>query len=765
MLQTVHEFIRAGESRFPATLRILRAHWGVSTCAPLPADISRASLCLIFQACTEENNVLATYRQALEADTLNTERGFTSLARAAREMLLSPDVTFSALAADSPLMTGNLDKSFLDSLRYGLLPFASWTAIAVSQAHVPSLTPEHMALIDALQSGTLPTLDNTAQLVRLTSTVRTNLTFLRMVSVPFDHGTVVRPLASCLIDASPSPLDAVLWAPARAAAMGIAGDWGIGLITAESAATRLLDLLESSLRKRAHLATGVAMVSSPETSPSRDRPPLGAGRASVCPSPSSVFSEGVPNSVTPLSTLTPPSTDFPLMEKEHPSLIPAEALAVYASRAKVACAITSRPGRRERVCHHAALADTATIHRRFGVQNENVFRALSSSARGVKPLAPRDLARFVTGASSRASTHRTAIRREAVPGPPLASGVAASLDLTHSFEPDIDGHVCAAIFMDLATWNVWMGPMKDRSGAEFIRVLRLYQDFVRDNFGVELRKVRADNDPCFTDTHGINRNTVELQTYLRSLPVAKSLVFEHSAPYTQSLNPVESAVRQLYHLMNFFLMAGSLSALCWVDMARAAVYVMNRLPHPQSKDRARRVQSAFELMTGAKPDLSDMIAGPGELVVVDRVGAKANLGKNTGQFCYFICPHEGGWLVRSFESDQHIVTHDVRKLSAPGAEISSLISLRHAIHTGMFRDGSGLAGAPATAVASGCLSLLADEVRHGGDADPNQSSSCSTLPQVNRFALFAPVAKVSTCWLNRTALIAPRALTRPHTRL
>ena len=36
-------------------------------------------------------------------------------------------------------------------------------------------------------------------------------------------------------------------------------------------------------------------------------------------------------------------------------------------------------------------------------------------------------------------------------------------------------------------------------------------------------------------------------------------------------------MRQLCHLMNFFLMKGSLSALCWVDMARAAVYVMNRL--------------------------------------------------------------------------------------------------------------------------------------------------------------------------------------------
>jgi hypothetical protein len=115
-----------------------------------------------------------------------------------------------------------------------------------------------------------------------------------------------------------------------------------------------------------------------------------------------------------------------------------------------------------------------------------------------------------------------------------------------------------------------------------------------------------------------------------------------------------------------------------------------------------------------------MIAGPGELIVVDRVGAKANSGTNTGEYCYFICPHEGGWLARSFESNKILVTRDVRKLSAPEAEVSSLVSLRHAIHTGMFRDGSGLAGAPATAVASGCLALLADEVRNGGDANPDR---------------------------------------------
>jgi hypothetical protein len=281
--------------------------------------------------------------------------------------------------------------------------------------------------------------------------------------------------------------------------------------------------------------------------------------------------------------------------------------------------------------HHAALKDAAVIHRRLGVQSEKVFRALPLSARGIRTPKPRELARFVTGASARASTHRTAIRREAVESTTPEPGRVASVDLTRRFEPDLDGFTCAAIFMDRATWHVWMGPMKDHSCREFIRVLRDYRDFVRANFQVELRTVRADNDPCFTDNHGASSNTVELDNYLRTLPASQALLFEHSAPYTQSLNPVECAVRQLYHLMNFYLMKGRLSALCWVDMAEAAVYTMNRLPHPQSAEKARQVQSAHELMTGKKPDLSDMIAGPGELVVVDFVGKKANSGENTGE--------------------------------------------------------------------------------------------------------------------------------------
>ena len=62
--------------------------------------------------------------------------------------------------------------------------------------------------------------------------------------------------------------------------------------------------------------------------------------------------------------------------------------------------------------------------------------------------------------------------------------------------------------------------------------------------------------------------------------------------------------------------------------------------------------SAYELATSRKPDLTDMIAGPGELVVADFVGKKAKSGENTGAYEYFVMLNEGGWLVRSFETNK-----------------------------------------------------------------------------------------------------------------
>ena len=283
---------------------------------------------------------------------------------------------------------------------------------------------------------------------------------------------------------------------------------------------------------------------------------------------------------------------------------------------------------------------------------------------------------------------RTTISDKPAPRP----GVSASLDLTHNFVEDAEHNVCAAIFMNLNTWHMAIFPMKSKACSEFVRVLKLYKALVRDTFHVDLRDVQTDNDPCYTDNRGVPCNVLELQSYLDTLPVEQSIVFTHSPPGYQALNPVECAVRQLYHLMNFYLEQGHLSLLCWVDMARAAVYVMNRLPHPQSKDRRRQAHTAYELATGQRPDLSDLIAGPGELVVADFLDQKASAGVQTGEQCYYIHPVGAGHLVRSFRTGLVRNTRSVRAVTAGGDHVAALVSLRHAIQTGRFRDGSGLEG-------------------------------------------------------------------------
>ena len=147
---------------------------------------------------------------------------------------------------------------------------------------------------------------------------------------------------------------------------------------------------------------------------------------------------------------------------------------------------------------------------------------------------------------------------------------------------------------------------------------------------------------------------------------------------------------------------------------------MNQLPHPQSRDRKKHAQSAFELIHGRKPDLSLMIVGPGEIVIADEDGAKASGGAATGSHCIFIHPEEGGFLVRSCRTKRIFNTRAVRRITGPRKFTDALASARLAIQAGMYRDGrGGVEGASGAAMASGCLSLLADEARKGGEGTPN----------------------------------------------
>ena len=97
-----------------------------------------------------------------------------------------------------------------------------------------------------------------------------------------------------------------------------------------------------------------------------------------------------------------------------------------------------------------------------------------------------------------------------------------------------DDYVCAAIFLDMNTWLAAVFPMRSKHCSEFVRVLK-HQAFVRTTFDVELKTVRTDNDPCFTDNqHGPPRNVAVLQEYIVSLPLSRLLHLSHSPPGYQA---------------------------------------------------------------------------------------------------------------------------------------------------------------------------------------------------------------------------------------
>ena len=95
-------------------------------------------------------------------------------------------------------------------------------------------------------------------------------------------------------------------------------------------------------------------------------------------------------------------------------------------------------------------------------------------------------------------------------------------------------------------------------------------------------------------------------------------------------------------------------------MLEAAVHVMNRLTHPQSAVLRRQVHSAYELAYRKKPDFSDLIAAPGELVIVDRLGRKASAGEPTGEQGYYVMPSGAGHLVRFFRTGTRSNTKSMR---------------------------------------------------------------------------------------------------------
>ena len=179
------------------------------------------------------------------------------------------------------------------------------------------------------------------------------------------------------------------------------------------------------------------------------------------------------------------------------------------------------------------------------------------------------------------------------------------------------------------------------------------------------------------------------------------------------MNPVEGVARHLYHLVNFYLERSLLSPLAWHDMLMAAVWTINRLPHPSSSDPSLRMSTAFEKSKGAKPDLSLMRFAPGALVGCLRVGSKSSSLGPVSELGYMVCPDpaSSACLVRSFKDGALFATIHLQALCED--EILRVVAARHAIGSGLMRERSGLAEIPAATVAADALRLL-EERRASG---------------------------------------------------
>ena len=110
--------------------------------------------------------------------------------------------------------------------------------------------------------------------------------------------------------------------------------------------------------------------------------------------------------------------------------------------------------------------------------------------------------RFVSTTMALSAAKRRMIRHQSVPHA-LAirarPGERASVDFTRQFEPDLDGHVAAVIFMDQESRALFSYPTFDKTGEPFVMPLRAYRDNVRSTKpGFELLSLVADCDGSWT---------------------------------------------------------------------------------------------------------------------------------------------------------------------------------------------------------------------------------------------------------------------------
>ena len=406
-----------------------------------------------------------------------------------------------------------------------------------------------------------------------------------------------------------------------------------------------------------------------------------------------------------------------------------------AGNADLAASIPLRRGR------FAQITNVDALHYRFGFTDPAVFKVIQGMTIGVSDIKVPSADRFVSTTMALSAARRRMIRHHSVPHGLVAQarpGERASADFTRHFEPDLDGHVAAVIFMDRESREIFSYPTLDKTGESFVLALRAYREHIRSTKpGIELLSLVADCDVSWTTVSygGELRPTEAVRAYLEGS--ARSLSFTRSPPYSQALNPVEGACTRLYYNMNFFLHLAMLNMVAWYDMLRAAVYAFNVTPHVHSERLDLRSKTPYELSRGVRPDLSHQIAHPGQMVALLSHGTKSSAGADRSVLGYYICPSEllagSGWLCREYKSrvlreTGHLyVMPPYQGCGSPESSVASggilrtdlaprSVALYHALDSELFRGGHGvMTPDAATCVGQARALFRSSGTAHGDD--------------------------------------------------
>ena len=243
-LAALQRSISSGEVLFPRTLRRLRARWGITQRAPLPASVDKSTARCLLDAFDQERSLHTAYLFALVSDGVSdTCTPISSML----DVFLDPDAAFEQYVQNTSMLNGPVDPSFLRALRFGTLPFAAWSVTALLMHHIPFPSPEGRAIHRAVGvTASLPWV-GLPSIDRLVSTVRLNMHWLLELHAPFDFSVAAHALAHIISTLPLPPQDHFLWGPMQLRVDVVHRRFASALISAESALRLMLNELHSLL--------------------------------------------------------------------------------------------------------------------------------------------------------------------------------------------------------------------------------------------------------------------------------------------------------------------------------------------------------------------------------------------------------------------------------------------------------------------------------------------------------------------------------------